>query len=72
MLLPTPSVSHILSRMTPFYFFDTFSYSPLNLRVTCRFVAMLIPSSIRPAKQTGPVSRSPLVRHHYALRAQKT
>lgn len=54
-LLPIPSDSHILSRMTPF----------------CLFAAMLIPSSIRPAKQTNPVSRSLLLRHHYAIRAQK-
>ena len=71
-LLPTPSVSHILSRMTPFCFFDALTYSSLNLRVTCRFVVMLIPSSIRPAKQTDPVSRSLPMRHHYTIRAQKT
>lgn len=72
MLLPIPSVSHILSRMTPFCFFDALTYSSLNLRVTCRFVAMLILSSIRQAKQTNPVSRSLQVRHHYPFRAQKT
>lgn len=71
-LLPIPSDSHILSRMTPFCFFDALTYSSLNLRVTCLFAAMLIPSSIRPAKQTNPVSRSLLLRHHYAIRAQKT
>ena len=70
-LLPIPSDSHILSRMTPFCFFDALMYSSLNLRVTCLFAAMLIPSSIRPAKQTNPVSRSLLLRHHYAIRAQK-
>lgn len=69
-LLPIPSDSHILSRMTPFCFFDALMYSSLNLRVTCLFAAMLIPSSIRPAKQTNPVSRSLLLRHHYAIRAQ--
>lgn len=40
--------------------------------VTCRFVAMLILSSIRQAKQDRYRSRSFPMRHHYALRAQKT
>ena len=71
MLLPIPSVSHILSRMTPFCFFDALTYSSLNLRVTCRFVAMLILSSIRQAKQTNPVSRSLQVRHHYPFALKK-
>ncbi|MBM6700193.1 hypothetical protein H7U32_07800 [Bifidobacterium pullorum subsp. saeculare] len=69
---PTPGVSRILSRMTPFRFFDALTYSSLNLRVTCRFVAMVVPSSIRPAEQTDPVSRSLPMRHHYTIRAQKT
>ena len=60
------------SRMTPLSFFDAFAYSSLNLRVICRLVAMLILSSMEPAKQEGWVSRSPPVRHHYTFRAQKT
>lgn len=63
---------HISSRMRPLSFFDAFMYSSLNLRVTCRFVAMLILSSIRQAKQDRYRSRSFPMRHHYALRAQKT
>ena len=61
-LLPIFSVSHMRSRMTPLSFFDAFAYSSLNLRVICRLVAMLILSSMEPAKQEGWVSRSPPVR----------
>ncbi|MBM6700414.1 hypothetical protein H7U32_08945 [Bifidobacterium pullorum subsp. saeculare] len=48
---PTPGGSRIPSRMTPLRFFDALTYSSLNLRMTCRLAATLIPSSIRPAKQ---------------------
>ena len=71
-LLPIANTEHISSRMRPLSFFDAFMYSSLNLRVICRFVAMLIPSSIRQAKQDRYRSRSFPMRHHYALRAQKT
>lgn len=71
-LLPIANTEHISSRMRPLSFFDAFMYSSLNLRVTCRFVAMLILSSIRQAKQDRYRSRSFPMRHHYALRAQKT
>ncbi|PLS23821.1 hypothetical protein Tam1G_2139, partial [Bifidobacterium imperatoris] len=71
-LLPIPSTEHISSRMRPLSFFDAFMYSSLNLRVTCRFVAMLILSSIRQAKQDRYRSRSFPMRHHHTLRAQKT
>lgn len=70
--LPIANTEHISSRMRPLSFFDAFMYSSLNLRVTCRFVAMLILSSIRQAKQDRYRSRSFPMRHHYALRAQKT
>ena len=39
---PIFNTEHISSRMRPLSFFDAFMYSSLNLRVTCRFVAMLI------------------------------
>lgn len=71
-LLPIANTEHISSRMRPLSFFDAFMYPSLNLRVTCRFVAMLILSSIRQAKQDRYRSRSFPMRHHYALRAQKT
>ena len=41
-LLPISNTEHISSRMRPLSFFEAFMYSSLNLRVTCRFVAMLI------------------------------
>lgn len=62
-LLPIANTEHISSRMRPLSFFDAFMYSSLNLRVTCRFVAMLIPSSIRQAKQDRYRSRSFPMRH---------
>ena len=71
-LLPIVNTEHISSRMRPLSFFDALMYSSLNLRVTCCFVAMLILPSIRQAKQDRYRSRSFPMRHHYALRAQKT
>lgn len=70
-LLPIVNTEHISSRMRPLSFFDAFMYSSLNLRVICCFVAMLILSSIRQAKQDRYRSRSFPMRHRYALRAQK-